>query len=204
MRVLSSASRGLRLGLFALIAAACVALDQWAKAAALENLVPGRPVPLVPGVMDLLLVRNTGAAFSFGEGAGWLFVLVCVAVVVALVAYLWRATEVPMALVVCAGLVAGGGVGNLIDRVSRGWVCDFFATTFMDFAVFNVADIFVCVGVALGLLFLFLWEREEERREEERSKAAASGVSRSVSEQEHKAQLEQGRGRLTSRKKGGR
>lgn len=189
-------SRTGRLGLFALIAAVCVALDQWAKAAALANLTPGRPVTLIPGVMDLLLVRNTGAAFSLGEGAGWLFVLVCVVVVVALAVYLWRATEVPVSLVICAGLVAGGGIGNLIDRVSRGWVCDFFATTFMDFAVFNVADIFVCVGVALGLLFLFLWEREEDKREKALDKAAASGVSRSLSAKEDKAKLEQGRGRL--------
>lgn len=185
-----------RIAVFALIAAACVALDQWAKAAALASLVPGRAYPFIPGVMDLVLVKNTGAAFSLGEGAGWLFVLVAVGVVAALSVYLWRAVEVPASLVVCAGLVAGGGVGNLIDRVAHGWVCDFFATTFMDFAVFNVADIFVCVGVAAGLVFMFLWDVEQDRLEAARKKAAAASIAQQLDARDHQARLDATRGRL--------
>lgn len=166
------------MGLALSIAAACVALDQAAKALALENLVLGRPVTLVPGVMDLLLVRNTGAAFSLGEGAGWVFVLICVAVCVAVVAALWRTRDLPVSLVVCAGLVMGGGVGNLIDRMSRGWVCDFFATTFMDFAVFNVADIFVCTGVGAGIALMYLWDARRAKEGEAKDGRAARSVSR--------------------------
>lgn len=170
--------RGARMGLALAVAAACVALDQWAKALALDHLVPGRPVTFVPGVMDLLLVRNTGAAFSIGEGAGWVFVLVCLVVCAVVTVALWRTRDVPTSLVVCAGLVVGGGVGNLIDRVARGWVCDFFATTFVDFAVFNVADIFVCVGVGLGIVLTLAWDARRVREAGARDAGAARSVAR--------------------------
>ncbi len=181
------------------IAAVCVALDQASKALALEHLVPGRPVTLVPGVMDLLLVRNTGAAFSLGEGAGWVFVLICVAVCAAVVTALWRTRDLPVSLVVCAGLVVGGGVGNLIDRVSRGWVCDFFATTFMDFAVFNVADIFVCVGVGAGIAFMYAWDARRAKEGEAKDGRAARSVSRGKAQGPDSSAAERLRGR-----KGGR
>ncbi len=174
--------RSARMGLALAVAAACVALDQWTKALALGNLVPGRPMTLVPGVMGLLLVRNTGAAFSIGEGAGWVFVLVCLVVCAAVAVALWRARDVPVPLVVCAGLVMGGGVGNLIDRVTRGWVCDFFATTFVDFAVFNVADIFVCTGVGLGIVLTLVWDARRAREGEANDGRAARSVARGDTE----------------------
>ena len=72
----SRPSRATRLALFALVAAAVVMLDQLSKLAARSALVSGEPVTLIPGVMDLSLIYNTGAAFSMGEGAGPLFVLI--------------------------------------------------------------------------------------------------------------------------------
>lgn len=187
----TSRKRGTRLALLAVVALACVALDQWAKAAALAGLVPGRPRTLVPGVMDLLLVRNTGAAFSLGEGAGWVFVLIALAVVAAVAVYVWRSDTMPTYLVVTLGLVAGGGIGNLIDRVSRGWVCDFLATSFVDFPVFNVADIFVCCGVAATVVAMYLWERSLEQDKARRD----AGAARAGTSQDAASRLRDGGGR---------
>ncbi|WP_273446657.1 signal peptidase II [Thermophilibacter provencensis] len=152
-----------RLALFALVAAAVVALDQLSKVAARSALVPGEPVTLIPGVMDLSLVYNTGAAFSLGEGGGPLFVVLAAAILVAGLVVAWRRADVPLPLLLAVAAVAGGGVGNAIDRVALGAVTDFFKTTFVDFAVFNVADIFVTCGVVLAVVLYWRWDLARER-----------------------------------------
>lgn len=159
----TSSARRRRLALFALVAAAVVALDQLSKLAARDLLVPGEPVTLIPGVMDLSLIYNTGAAFSMGEGAGPLFVLVAAAMCFAGVYVAWRRTDVPLSLLLTLAAVVGGGIGNAIDRVALGAVTDFFATTFMDFAIFNVADIFVTCGVPVALVLWWRWDLARER-----------------------------------------
>lgn len=159
----TSPARARRLALFALAAAAVVALDQLSKAAARSALVPGEPVTLVPGMMDLNLVYNTGAAFSLGEGGGPLFVLLAAAILVAGAVVAWRRADVPLPLVLTVAAVAGGGAGNAIDRVALGAVTDFFKTTFVDFAVFNVADIFVTCGVVLAVVLYWRWDLARER-----------------------------------------
>ena len=152
-----------RLALFALVAAAVVALDQLSKVAARSALVPGELVTLIPGVMDLSLVYNTGAAFSLGEGGGPLFVVLAAAILVAGLVVAWRRADVPPPLLLAVAAVAGGGVGNAIDRVALGAVTDFFKTTFVDFAVFNVADIFVTCGVVLAVVLYWRWDLARER-----------------------------------------
>ncbi len=152
-----------RLALFVLVAAAVVALDQVSKAAARAALVPGEPVTLVPGVMDLSLVYNIGAAFSLGEGAGPFFVLVAAAIAGFGAWVAWRRTDAPLAITLTLAAVAGGGIGNAIDRVALGAVTDFFKTTFMDFAIFNVADIFVTCGVPVALVLWWRWDAARER-----------------------------------------
>ena len=156
------------MGLFVLVAAAVVLLDQLSKAAARAALVPGEPVTLVPGVMDLSLIYNTGAAFSLGEGAGPLFVLVAAAICAAGLVVAWRRPDIPLPLLLTVACVAGGGVGNAIDRVALGAVTDFFKTTFMNFAIFNVADIFVTCGVPIAFVLWWRWDVARER-------AAAAG-----------------------------
>ena len=151
-----------RLALLGATAAAVVVLDQLTKAWVRDALVPGHPVTLVPHVMDLSLVYNTGAAFSMGEGKGLLFVLIAAVIAAGCCVLAWRENGMPRPLVAALGCVAGGGVGNAIDRIVAGRVTDFFATTFMDFAVFNVADIFITCGVVVAFV---LWCRWDARRE---------------------------------------
>lgn len=161
----TNSARVRRLALFALVAAAVVALDQLSKLAARGLLVPGEPVTLIPGVMDLSLIYNTGAAFSMGEGAGPLFVLVAAAMCAAGAWVAWRRTDVPLPLLLAVACVVGGGIGNAIDRVALGAVTDFFMTTFVDFAIFNVADIFVTCGVPVAFVLWWRWDVARERAE---------------------------------------
>ena len=150
-----------RLGTFAGAAALVVVLDQVSKAAARSSLTLGQPVTLVPHVMDLSLVYNTGAAFSIGSGKGLFFVAVAIVIAAACTALTWRERTIPLPLAATLGCVVGGGIGNAVDRVVFGRVTDFFATTFIDFAVFNVADIFITCGVVLAVVLWSSWDKDQ-------------------------------------------
>ena len=149
----------------AFLAAACCVLvaDQATKAwvrSALE--LGGERKVLLPGVMDLLWVENTGAAFSIGEGAGGVFVVIALAVFAVLLALVLRERTMPVWLAALLGTVAGGGVGNMVDRLVKGSVTDFLATSFIDFPVFNVADIFVTCGIVIVFVAFLRMDDEED------------------------------------------
>ena len=160
---MAKAGRRTRITLFLAMAAVAVILDQIVKAWVRSALPKtGDTAPFIPGVLRLLHVENTGAAFSMGEGKGFFFVAIAVAIfILALLAVGKEELSVPFALAL--GAVAGGGIGNMIDRLVQGSVTDFFATQFMDFPVFNVADIFVTLGVICVLICL-IREGGEDRR----------------------------------------
>lgn len=132
-------------------------VDQVTKALVRAEVAQGPfHASFIPGVLDLEFVANRGAAFGMGEGMGWVFVLLAVAVLAFVALYLSRAPLISPFEVVGLGMLAGGAVGNAIDRVLFGYVCDFFATTFIDFPVFNVADIGITLGVAVAAIgFIF-------------------------------------------------
>lgn len=119
--------------------------------------VTGESIPFIPGVLSFRFVANIGAAFSIGEGMGMLFALFAFVVVAAIIVYLLRTKQVSRIEVVGLSLVAGGALGNALDRVLLGYVVDFIATDFISFPVFNVADIAVTCGVTLAFIgFMFL------------------------------------------------
>lgn len=144
------------LGATALIA---LAVDQWVKHLSTENLDPNEPKRILGGLIYLSLLRNSGAAFSFGSAYTWIFPLITL-VVIGWIG--WMATKlrsVPWALAL--GLVLGGALGNLTDRLFRapgpfqGHVVDMisaFAPYGERFAVFNIADSCLTVGVCLAVL----------------------------------------------------
>ena len=156
---------------YAGLAACAVILDQVTKAWAREALAAG-PLPFIPGVLDLTLVMNTGAAFSIGSGSTWVFVLLAAVICVGCTVWVVRERSMGLPLACALGAVCGGGIGNLIDRVAAGQVTDFFATAFIDFPVFNVADIFVTCGVVIA--FLLAWHEESVN---EAAKAAGEGAA---------------------------
>ena len=141
-----------------LAAAALIGIDQAIKLWATNVLQPIGAMPLIPHVVELRFVLNPGMAFSLLSGRQ-LFLIVATSAALILVAY-WlffrsRNDRLQQAALI---LVLGGGIGNLIDRVLNGEVVDYINLLFMRFAVFNFADICVCVGVALWVLVIFLEE----------------------------------------------
>lgn len=143
-----------------LLSAVLVVLDQVSKYLCDSLLTYASPHPVMPG-LDLLLVYNRGAAFSFlSDAAGWQrWILSGVSLVVSIVVVLWllRLPRRQKLLGFALALILGGAVGNLIDRVLLGYVIDFISVYAGDwrFATFNVADAAISVGAALMALDLF-------------------------------------------------
>ncbi|MEN9957415.1 MAG: signal peptidase [Actinomycetota bacterium] len=142
----------LRTVLVAAIALALVAVDQITKWLALENLEPGRSVPVLGVLLAWRLTFNDSAGFSIGFGATWFFTLLSTTAFLILIL---RAHKVHNILwLVIAGVIGGGIVGNLVDRLVRepsfanGHVVDFIQIPF-NFPIFNFADICISVGMTL-------------------------------------------------------
>lgn len=150
----------MRVVVYWIVVILAVLLDQTTKAAAREVLEEG-PRVLIPGVINLIHVENTGAAFSLGQGANMLFIAIAVVFIVIATAIVWRTPNLPYKLVIPIGLVAGGGMGNMIDRIIDGSVTDYISTAFMSFPVFNVADICVTVGIVLCFIGYWRWDNKE-------------------------------------------
>lgn len=121
-------------------------------------------VDFLPGILDFTYVQNTGMAFSMFSDYTWILaVLSVVATVFLLILLVKRVITHPLGTIPLS-LVIAGGIGNLIDRVLFGFVTDMFRTLFMDFAVFNVADICVVVGgIMLCVYYIFFFEKYEKK-----------------------------------------
>ena len=140
---------------------AAVAADQamkfWTVANIPLNASPAEEVPLLPGVVHLTYIRNAGASFGMMQGGRWGFLLLlaafCVLVVWAILTN--KLTDAFQRWL--AVLAVGGAIGNGIDRAAYGYVVDMFEVEFMNFAVFNVADIVLCVCCFLFVVAV-LWE----------------------------------------------
>jgi signal peptidase II len=146
--------RGRGAALSAAICAIVVGADQATKVAVRAELSPpGTTVPVWGDLLQFTYVRNLGASFGMMPGYRPLFIAVSACVLVAIAAFVVRRRPERPWVVVALGLVAGGALGNLIDRTVFGWVTDFIRIPF-DFPVFNVADSAVVVGVAMLVWWL--------------------------------------------------
>lgn len=146
-------------------AGAIVALDQIAKILVTTFLDKTDCVRVIPYLFDFVYVENTGAAFSMLSGKtgflGIVSVLFCIGV---LVYWLKKKPEHPLMKTALTMLFAGA-LGNAIDRIFRGFVVDFISTSFMDFPVFNVADISIVFGAILLVIYVMFYEKEDSHGE---------------------------------------
>lgn len=162
--------------LYFLLAAALVVLDQVVKLLVRHNIPLGGSAVLIPGVMDLAYVQNTGAAFSLFTEHTWILAVISLGVSVLLVLALARRVFARPWGAVSLAVVLAGAVGNLIDRVFLGFVTDMFQTTFINFAVFNVADICVVLGgISLCVYVIFFYEKWEKKGKYRHDAADAEG-----------------------------
>ena len=141
-----------------LATAALIGIDQAIKLWATNVLQPVGAMPLIPHVVELRFVLNPGMAFSLLSGKQ-LFLIIATSIALIFVAYgLFFRSRGRYLQQAALLLILAGGIGNLIDRVLNGEVVDYINLLFMQFAVFNFADICVCVGVGLWVLEIFLEE----------------------------------------------
>ncbi len=140
-----------------LVAALVLVADQWTKAWTLHTWAEPNTgdIPLIPGWLDLTYVQNTGVAFGLFRGFPQIFTVTSLVIVVAAVYWYLRQRPQPERwFAPCLGLIVGGALGNVIDRLRFGYVVDFIKTFDGRFPVFNVADSCVVVGITIVALLL--------------------------------------------------
>ena len=148
-----------------LAAVLLVAVDQLIKWWATEVLQPMGAMTLLPGVVELRYYLNDGMAFSMLSGRQGLLIAVTSIVLIGVLFMLVRRKMHPMERVAWT-LILGGGVGNLIDRVLNGVVVDYVNVLFVDFAVFNFADMCITGGVILLMAWVLRDSFKKEAKEE--------------------------------------
>jgi len=178
------------------VAALALAVDVISKILVVQHLSDRAPIHVPGGFLNLTLIRNSGAAFSIGEGQTWVFTIIAAAVVFVIVRVSRNLRSLPWA---CAlGLLLGGALGNLSDRIFRepglfrGHVVDFlqfptFPLVHYDFPVFNLADSSIVVGGCLMVLLSFLGMQPDGTRHQE-VKAGAEAESKAGAESKAKAE----------------
>ena len=159
--------------IYSAIIAVGIILDQVTKALAVAYLKAIETFPLIEGVLHLTYAENTGMAFSLFSGRAW--ALGVVSVVCILLGWLvLRRYKLGTLSRTAAMLMLGGAVGNMIDRVLRGYVVDMFEVLFMEFAIFNVADAALTVGTVLMATSLLF--RPKEWQDKSTNKGAGKRV----------------------------
>lgn len=146
-------------------------LDMLTKGLTEAYLSLGSSVTVIEGVLNFTYVRNTGAAFSILAGQTWFFIVTAILASIAMVAFLLKNKFNSKVLQIGLSLMIGGTLGNLYDRIAFGSVRDMIEVTFVDFAIFNVADMALCIGVALVIIFiLFIYKDKSKKKKEETNK----------------------------------
>ena len=159
-----------------------VFLDQLTKYLTILHLKPIDTLPIIEDVLHLTYVENTGAAFGMMKDARWVFMITSTLAIIAILGYMVYRTHVQRVKMhwmeaLSLSFIVGGGIGNMIDRTALGYVVDMIDCRFINFAVFNVADSFVCVGAGFMVLYLIRMTVEESRAEKKaRSEAVTDGA----------------------------
>ena len=144
---------------FPLAAVILILLDQLSKQWIVNHIPLNAIRKCVPGIFSLTYLRNSGAAFSILQNQQWFFTVITLAVVGAACYYFIKNINGNFWFLFGLLLIISGGIGNFIDRLRLGYVIDMVHLDFMNFAIFNVADSYLTVGVMI--LFIALWKEEE-------------------------------------------
>lgn len=167
--------------LYAIVAVIALILDQCMKVWTVSNIVVDTgEAKLIPGLVHFANVHNSGAAFSFLEGARWFFVVVCIIFVLVVIYALAKDLITHPVCRWSAVFVLAGALGNCIDRIFCGYVVDMFEFDFLifkrPFPVFNVADIYITVGVIVFCIALLL-EKPAASSQKKSTSAPASDAA---------------------------
>lgn len=135
-----------------------IVLDQASKWWVVKEISLGEVKPFIPGLFSLTYLQNRGAAFSILQNQQWFFTLMTIAVIGAAIIYYFKSKNMTLLKEIALLLIISGGIGNFIDRLRLSYVVDMVHLDFMNFAIFNVADSYLSVGVLL--LVIVFWKEE--------------------------------------------
>ena len=138
-------------------------LDQLTKLLTANLMDLYESIPIIKDVIHITYVQNTGAAFGMMKDSRWLFMIVSTVMIIGLSLYLYLGHAESRLYGISIAMIVSGGIGNMIDRIALGYVVDMIDFTLIDFAVFNGADSFVCVGAGMLVLALILEMKAEAR-----------------------------------------
>lgn len=135
-----------------------IGIDQLSKWWTVSTIALGEVKPFLPGFVSLTYLQNRGAAFSILQDQKWFFLVITVTVISFAIYYYATNKQMHFWKELAIFLIISGGIGNFIDRLTLVYVVDMVHLDFINFAIFNVADSYLCVGVFL--LMLILWKED--------------------------------------------
>ena len=152
-----------------IITLAVVLLDQISKYLVVQFIPLQAEVDFIPFFINLTHIENRGASFGMLADNRWVFMSLSTLAIVGIIIFMIKFKERHILLTISLSLILGGGIGNMIDRIFKAAVVDFFEFTFVDFAVFNVADMFITFGAVLLGIYMIFYERKMESVEKDKS-----------------------------------
>lgn len=150
--------------LYIIIALSILGLDFFSKSYVLNNVTLGETFGSFTPLIDFTYVQNTGAAFGMFSGKMNILAIISLAFCIGVIIYWIIKKPQDKLLCISLSMIFAGALGNGIDRLSLGFVVDFIKTTFIDFPVFNIADIGITIGVTLLAIYLIFFDKEEMRK----------------------------------------
>ena len=145
--------------LWCIIIAALVILDQVTKILVAGNMILHESIPVIPKLFSLTYIHNYGAAWGMFSEQRWIFLVITAAALIIMPIILYRYRKLHFLFGFSLSMILAGAIGNMIDRVFLGYVVDFIEAVFIDFPVFNVADICVTVGAFLMAIYLIFLDK---------------------------------------------
>ncbi|MEG0894549.1 MAG: signal peptidase II [Oscillospiraceae bacterium] len=145
-----------------IFSAILIGLDQFFKKLVLDHLVIQDTVPLINDVFHLTYVENRGAAFGIFQGSVQILSIVNLILILVFIGYVLFGKPKSKFVLWSLALIIGGGIGNLIDRLARGFVIDYLDFRLINFAVFNFADMCTVIGTILLMAYIIFFESKKE------------------------------------------
>ncbi len=149
--------------IYIIIGALVLCADFITKILVVQNMDLYEKIKIIDGIFSLTYIRNKGMAWGMLENQRWLFIIVTVLIVGGIIVFAVKQGKIHPTADLGMSLIVSGAVGNLVDRIFyKEGVIDFICTDFINFPIFNIADIAVCVGAVLIMIYIIFFDRKKE------------------------------------------
>lgn len=152
--------------IYYVIAAVIIGLDQLTKYLTVQSIALHEIINVIPTILSFTYHQNSGAAWSILEGQMWFFYIVTVVVVIGIIYYLHTLGKTDRFFAFSLSLILGGAIGNFIDRLHLQYVVDMIRVEFINFPIFNIADMALTIGVGLMIVYLIMdeWKMYQKKK----------------------------------------